>query len=254
MSNNDKPCGLNMPIFLRDLEKKTGGGKLILEGCSSWSPGWTIMTWKRQQGVLTQHNPYNPERWHLQEARWPFWLRPLQSTAWTRSQSPNDWSVSSSSSPRPHRSLHSNPIMHWSNSANVGSGLGGLRGLREIRLGGWVLGGMFLSTRTINQQHNHFLGIPCASREQGSQTERPSVCWKRRRRAGNQKDMLFTVSVTRPLSSQGPQASHRHSCLCCSMLQLCCCACKSVFGVRFGLFCFFCIFLLLPYLMLQTHT
>lgn len=69
--------------------------------------------------------------------------------------------------------------------------------------------GMFLSTRTINQQHNHFLGIPWASRERGSQTERPSVCWERRRRAGNQKDMLFTVCVTRPLSSQGPQASHR---------------------------------------------
>lgn len=57
-----------------------------------------------------------------------------------------------------------------------------------------------MSTRTINQQRNHFLGIPCARRERGSGTERLSVCWERRRRAGNQKDMLFTVSVTRALS------------------------------------------------------
>lgn len=88
---------------------------------------------------------------------------------------------------------------------------------------GWMgEGGMFLSTRTINQQHNHFLGIPCASRERGSGTERPSVCWERRRRAGNQKNTLFTVCVTRPLSSQGPQASHRLSSLCWIPLQMCC--------------------------------
>lgn len=119
---------------------------------------------------------------------------------------------------------------------------GGEGGLREIRLGGWVKGAMFLSTRTINQQHNHFLGIPCASSEQGaserdsSRTERPSVCWKRRRRAGNQKDTLFTVCVTRALSSQGPRASRRRSSLRPQPLQMCCCACKHVSGVGWFVF------------------
>lgn len=74
-------------------------------------------------------------------------------------------------------------------------------------MGEWV-------RHVFKQQHNHFLGIPCASQEPGCRTERPSVCWRRRRRAGNQDDMLFTVCVTRRLSSKGPHLHSRARCCC----------------------------------------
>lgn len=48
---------------------------------------------------------------------------------------------------------------------------------------------MFWSVHTLYHQHNHFLGIP---------NERESVC-VRKREKGNQKDVVCTVSVTRPL-------------------------------------------------------